>query len=63
MTYPHHDEPMPESALPGYLDEARALLAQAPGAREDAVSGTEVPVSEDFEHLRWFELPAVCLQP
>jgi hypothetical protein len=64
MTYPHHDEPVPESALPGYLDEARALLAQAPGARGDAAGG-QVPsqVSEDFEHLRWFELPAVCLQP
>ncbi|HEX4700285.1 MAG TPA: aminotransferase, partial [Actinomycetes bacterium] len=64
MTYPHHDEPVPESALPGYLDEARALLAEAPGARDDAAAG-QVPshVSEDFEHLRWFELPAVCLQP
>jgi hypothetical protein len=63
MTYPHHDEPVPESALPGYLDEARALLSQAPGApgaRGDAVPGQ---VSDDFEHLRWFELPAVCLQP
>jgi selenocysteine lyase/cysteine desulfurase len=60
MTYPHHDEPVPESALPGYLDEARALLSRAPGAGEDAVAGQ---VSEDFEHLRWFELPAVCLRP
>jgi selenocysteine lyase/cysteine desulfurase len=64
MTYPHHDEPVPESALPGYLAEARALLSEAPGARGDAAAG-QVPsqVSEDFEHLRWFELPAVCLQP
>ena len=20
-------------------------------------------MSEDFEHLRWFDLPAVCLEP
>ena len=56
MTYPHHDEPVPESALAGYLAEAREILARAtpPGP----VVGQ---VSADFEHLRWFELPAVCL--
>ena len=60
MTYPHHDEPVPESALPGYLDEARAIFAAASRREPD---GPTAQVSDDFEHLRWFELPAVCLQP
>jgi selenocysteine lyase/cysteine desulfurase len=51
-----HDR-APESALAGYLEEARRILdITAPsedGARPD--------VSADFEHLRWFELPADCL--
>lgn len=58
MTYPRHDEPVPESALAGYLDEAREIFARA--APTDRRTGQ---VSADFEHLRWFELPAVCLQP
>ena len=56
MTYPHHDEPVPESALAGYLAEAREILARA--TPPDPAVGQ---VSADFEHLRWFELPAVCL--
>src|SRR6478672_5415207 len=60
MTYPHHDEPVPESALRGYLDEAREIFAAARSAEPDGPVGQ---VSDDFEHLRWFELPAVCLQP
>jgi len=62
MTYPRHDEPVPESALPGYLEEARRILdaacAAAEACDEPAPDGA---VSADFEHLRWFELPAVCL--
>jgi hypothetical protein len=64
MTYPHHDEPVPESVLPGYLDEARAVMAAA--ATRSAAGDEPVPadaVSADFEHLRWFELPAACLRP
>ena len=58
MTYPHHDEPAPESALAGYLEEARAVFAAASATHQDGAVGR---VSDDFEHLRWFELPAVCL--
>jgi selenocysteine lyase/cysteine desulfurase len=58
MTYPHHDEPAPESALTGYLEEARAVFAAAAATDPDGAVGR---VSDDFEHLRWFELPAVCL--
>jgi selenocysteine lyase/cysteine desulfurase len=59
MSYPHHDEPVPESALPGYLDEAREIFDASAATADGAVG----QVSQDFEHLRWFELPAVCLQP
>lgn len=51
---PH--ERAPESALAGYLEEARRILSAA-----DAGAGADAWVSEDFEHLRWFELPAGCL--
>jgi selenocysteine lyase/cysteine desulfurase len=50
-----HDR-APESALAGYLEEARHVFA---GADEQA--DADAWVSEDFEHLRWFELPARCL--
>jgi len=46
-----------ESALAGYLDEARSILASAPG-HED---GAAPDLGPDFEHLRWFELPAACV--
>ncbi len=60
MTYPRHDEPVPESALAGYLEQAREIFAAAPGAAPgDDGSAT---LSADFEHLRWFELPAACLR-
>ena len=59
MAYPHHDEPVPESALTGYLAEAREAFAAASATDPGGAVGQ---VSADFEHLRWFELPAVCLQ-
>jgi selenocysteine lyase/cysteine desulfurase len=48
-----------EDALAGYLEAARALLAAAPGADGDAPSGA---LSAEFEHLRWFDLPAASLR-
>ena len=62
MTYPRHDEPAPESALPGYLEEARDILGKAAGDPETHAPATAGLVSADFDHLRWFELPAVCLR-
>jgi hypothetical protein len=49
----------PESALAGYLDSARTLLEQAPewvdhGDQRGALT-------PEFEHLRWFDLPAASL--
>ncbi|MDX6274521.1 MAG: hypothetical protein QOJ92_1731 [Frankiales bacterium] len=56
MCHPRHDDRAGEDALLGYLVEARDLLAAAdPG---DAPGGS---VSADFDHLRWFDLPAASL--
>jgi len=47
----------PENALEAYLDEARSILASADGQDDGAVP----ELGADFEHLRWFELPAACV--
>ena len=60
LRYPRHPLRAPESALAGYLEEARRLLAGRPG---DVRWEPPARVSEDFESLRWFELPAGCLDP
>ncbi len=52
-----HDR-APESSLAAYLDEARRVLATAACGDGD---GASPAVSDDFEQLRWFELPAVCV--
>jgi selenocysteine lyase/cysteine desulfurase len=46
-----HRHRAPESALVGYLEEARRILAAPPGTAEP------IELSTDFEHLRWFWLP------
>ena len=62
LTYPHHREVADETALAGYLAEARAILAarEANAVIPDGTPGSPA-VSADFEALRWFELPAGCL--
>ena len=49
----------PETALAGYLDEARARFAAADEWAE--VPLAEGVLSSAFEHLRWFELPLASL--
>jgi selenocysteine lyase/cysteine desulfurase len=57
MTYPQHEECADESAFGDYLAQAAALLdTEAPWA--ELPQGT---VGSEFDALRWFELPAVCL--
>ena len=58
LTYPRHDDTAPESDLATYLDQAHELMDSLPEPGDDVHAGS---VSVDFEHLRWFELPAVCL--
>ena len=60
MRYPRHDDRAPDTALSSYLAEARRLLAE-PSTVD--LPGPGDLVSADFEHLRWFELPARCLSP
>ncbi len=60
MTYPVHDSTAPESVLEEYLDVGRSLMhATAP----PAMGGAAELLSSEFEHLRWFDLPPVCLEP
>ncbi len=55
MTYPRHGTTAPVAALAGYLDLGRRILADAtPPDLADA------HVSDNFDHLRWFELPREC---
>jgi hypothetical protein len=59
MTYPQHGEYADERAFADYLARATALL-------DSAVPWSELPqgsVGEEFDALRWFDLPAVCLSP
>jgi hypothetical protein len=57
LRYPRHDDTAPESALAGYLADARVLLA----ACQQKAPETEASVNEEFDHLRWFDLPSACI--
>jgi len=59
MMYPRHDQYADERAFGRYLDEAAALLDASP-TWEELPQGS---VDAEFDALRWFELPAVCLIP
>jgi len=57
MVYPHHDDTAPESALADYLAIGEKLMLAA-----DPPSDTPpANVSPEFEQLRWFDLPACCV--
>jgi selenocysteine lyase/cysteine desulfurase len=58
MEYPKHDDRAPETDLKSYLDEGAAILAAADPPDLFVAPSS---VSPDFEHLRWFDLPDVCL--
>jgi selenocysteine lyase/cysteine desulfurase len=59
MVYPRHDDTAPESALADYLEQGeKIMLAATPASDEPPAE-----VSAEFEHLRWFDLPAACLEP
>ena len=58
LSYPTLDTHAPVGVLAGYLAEASELLMSHPELVE---SSEAVPVSADFEALRWFELPPRCL--
>ena len=58
MTYPQHDSTAPISVLDDYLTQARQIIADA-----EPVSGAAAELGPDFDHLRWFALPAECVGP
>jgi selenocysteine lyase/cysteine desulfurase len=67
LRYPQQHDQAAEDVLVDYLREARELLATLPdpalpdpGGDLPANPGHE-GVSPDFEQLRWFELPEICL--
>jgi selenocysteine lyase/cysteine desulfurase len=57
MTYPHHEVRADVSLLAQHLQEAERLAADRTEPACDAPTG----MREDFEALRWFDLPATCL--
>ena len=58
MDYPRQRGHADEGAFPGYLRQARAILAARPARLDDGPTG----LAPDFEALRWFPLPPACLQ-
>ena len=63
MSYPHLHQQAPEEDLARYLREATELMTR--GSAEAASGKPAVQnvshLSEEFEDLRWFDLPAACL--
>ena len=57
LEHPHREERAGEEALGGYLDAARTMLEELPEPGPDEVAQLDA----DFEHLRWFDLPAASL--
>jgi selenocysteine lyase/cysteine desulfurase len=47
-----------EESLAGYLREAHDLMSARPGHIDDGPTG----LPDDFESLRWFHLPRICLE-
>ena len=57
MTYDRHDTTAPVEVLADYMAEARRIMAEA----EPPDCSDRAHLSEDFDSLRWFELPAAAL--
>ena len=58
MTYPRRRGQADEVAFPGYLAQARAILAARPAHLVHESTG----LPPEFEALRWFPLPLACLR-
>jgi len=62
MEYRSRHATEPESALPGYIEEARRIIAAADQEfRSSALEIEDPPRTKDFEELRWFPLPGEVL--
>ena len=58
MDYPRRRGQAGEEAFPGYLAQARAILAARSARLDEGPTG----LPPDFEALRWFPLPPACLE-
>src|SRR6516164_8171639 len=58
MHYPRQRDRAGEEAFPGYLRQARAIMAARPARLDEGPTG----LPPEFEALRWFPLPPACLQ-
>ncbi len=65
LTYPVNQQRAGESVLVGYLDQARELLAARSAPDLEPCPKAAMPdlLDDEFERLRWFELPAACVLP
>jgi selenocysteine lyase/cysteine desulfurase len=59
MRYEGRHETEPESALPGYVSEGRSIIAEVTQRllKAQAPAATRLPLTPEFEALRWFPLP------
>ncbi|HQR80645.1 MAG TPA: aminotransferase class V-fold PLP-dependent enzyme [Actinomycetota bacterium] len=57
LQYPHHGATADEEQLAEYLEQARELLL----SRAEPDLARTGQLSAEFEHLRWFELPDLCV--
>ena len=64
LSYRVNQERAPESALSDYLDQARNLLTarSTPATQSAPQAAMDDLLDDEFERLRWFELPAACTQ-
>ena len=58
MDYPRQRGHAGAEVFPGYLRQARAIMAARPARLDEGSTG----LPSDFEALRWFPLPPACLQ-
>jgi len=58
MSYPRQRGRAGEEAFPGYLRQARAIMAARPDRLDEGPTG----LPPEFEALRWFPLPPACLE-
>ena len=58
MNYPRQRGHAGEEVFPGYLRQARAIMAARPARLDEGSTG----LPPEFEALRWFPLPPACLR-
>jgi len=58
MNYPRRRGHAGEEVFPGYLRQARAIMAARPARLDEGPTG----LPPEFEALRWFPLPPACLR-